>query len=97
MELHAFAERVLLAPALDDKLRGVDLGSLTDADPGPAVRVDRPARPANLQFAGRREAPPMPRPEAFADPARRAIAHHIMANHELQALEVMAFTLLAFP
>ena len=27
----------------------------------------------------------------------RAIAHHILANHELQALEVMAATLLAFP
>ncbi|MGH7201557.1 MAG: DUF455 family protein, partial [Planctomycetaceae bacterium] len=28
---------------------------------------------------------------------QRAIAHHIMANHELQAVEVMAFVLLAFP
>jgi uncharacterized ferritin-like protein (DUF455 family) len=97
MELRAFAERVLLCPGLDDKLRAVPLGSLTDAEPGAAVRVDLPARPANLQFAGRREAPPMPRPESFVDPARRAIAHHIMANHEQQAHEVMAFTLLAFP
>jgi hypothetical protein len=32
----------------------------------------------------------MPHPETFADPKRRAVAHHIMANHELQALEVMA-------
>lgn len=39
----------------------------------------------------------MPKPGAFADPAKRAIAHHIMANHELQALEVMAMVLLAFP
>jgi uncharacterized ferritin-like protein (DUF455 family) len=39
----------------------------------------------------------MPRPQALADPARRAVAHHIMANHELQALEVMAFILRAFP
>lgn len=39
----------------------------------------------------------MPPPKAFRDPAKRALAHHIMANHELQALEVMAFTLCAFP
>jgi uncharacterized ferritin-like protein (DUF455 family) len=39
----------------------------------------------------------MPKPGAFSDPAKRAVAHHIMANHELQACEVMAFVLLAFP
>jgi uncharacterized ferritin-like protein (DUF455 family) len=39
----------------------------------------------------------MPRGPALADPHRRAVAHHIMANHELQAVEVMAWTLLAFP
>ena len=39
----------------------------------------------------------MPRPGAFRDPHKRGVAHHIMANHELQALEVMAWTLIAFP
>jgi uncharacterized ferritin-like protein (DUF455 family) len=39
----------------------------------------------------------MPHPDTFVDPRRRAVAHHIMANHELQALEVMAWVLLAFP
>lgn len=39
----------------------------------------------------------MPHPSTFSDPRRRAIAHHILANHELQALEVMAWVLLAFP
>ena len=39
----------------------------------------------------------MPKAAALRDPSRRAIAHHIMANHELQALEVMAMVLLAFP
>ena len=33
----------------------------------------------------------MPKPGAFKDPNKRALAHHIMANHELQALEVMAW------
>jgi uncharacterized ferritin-like protein (DUF455 family) len=37
------------------------------------------------------------RGEALRDPLKRGIAHHILANHELQALEVMAWTLCAFP
>lgn len=39
----------------------------------------------------------MPKGQAFREESRRGIAHHIMANHELQALEVMAMVLLAFP
>ena len=39
----------------------------------------------------------MPHPLALEDEGKRAIAHHIMANHELQALEVMAWVALAFP
>lgn len=39
----------------------------------------------------------MPHPLALADEGKRAVAHHIMANHELQALEVMAWVLRAFP
>ena len=39
----------------------------------------------------------MPHPMSFDQPQRRGVAHHIMANHELQALEVMAFVMLAFP
>lgn len=96
MEIRAFAERVLLSESLEEKLRRAD-SAFTDEDPGEALRPDVPGRPANLKFAPRRHAPPMPKPGAFADPAKRAVAHHIMANHELQACEVMAFILLAFP
>uniref|UniRef100_A0A7C2PI20 DUF455 family protein n=1 Tax=Schlesneria paludicola TaxID=360056 RepID=A0A7C2PI20_9PLAN len=94
--LRTFAETVLLSPAIDAKLRRVD-GLFADDEPGPPLRVERPARPDDLQFAPRRTAPAMPHPNTFSDPARRAVAHHILANHELQALEVMAATLLAFP
>jgi uncharacterized ferritin-like protein (DUF455 family) len=96
MELRTFAETVLLSPSLDDKLRRVT-EPFTDAAPGPALRVEEPARPENLQFAPRRTAPAMPHHETFSDPKRRGVAHHILSNHELQALEVMAWTLLAFP
>lgn len=96
MNVRDFAERVLLSSSLDDKLQRVKT-PFVDERPGEALRAEVPARPANLQFAGRREAPDMPHPDTFADPKRRAVVHHIMANHELQALEVMAWTLLAFP
>jgi uncharacterized ferritin-like protein (DUF455 family) len=96
MQLRDFAERVLLSDSLEMKLARVK-DAFTDDAPGEAFRVEVPARHANLQFAPRRTAPAMPHPETFTDPQRRAIAHHILANHELQALEVMAWTLLAFP
>lgn len=96
MEIREFAERVLLRESLDEKLARAG-EALTDEHPGPAFRPEFPARPENLRFAARRTAPPMPHPHTFSDPAKRAIAHHIMANHELQALEVMAFVLCAFP
>jgi uncharacterized ferritin-like protein (DUF455 family) len=95
MELREFAIRILHSPAIDEKL--APAGSLTDAAPGQPERPAVPARSPELQFCGRRQSPPMPKPAALRDPHRRAIAHHIMANHELQALEVMAFVLLAFP
>jgi uncharacterized ferritin-like protein (DUF455 family) len=96
MELSAFADQVLLSSNLEEKLR-TPRGSFTDESPGPAVRVAEPARSATLRFCGRKQAPQMPRLTLFRDPVKRAVAHHIMANHELQALEVMAFVMRAFP
>ena len=96
MEIRQFAERVLLSESLEEKLRPVE-EPFTDEHPGKPLRVEEPARPANLKFAPRRTAPAMPHPVSFKEQRMRAIAHHIMANHELQALEVMAYMLLAFP
>ncbi len=96
MELRTFAERVLNSDALNDKITRIT-DSLTDDHPGVAVRVTEPVRPANLQFAARKTAPAIPKEDSLKDPRKRAIAHHVMANHELQALEVMAMVLLAFP
>jgi len=95
MEIREFADRILTSPAIDEKLSPAP--PLTDECPGPAHRYALPVRPPELAFCGRRQSPPMPHPDSLADPRRRGIAHHIMANHELQALEVMAFVLRAFP
>lgn len=96
MELREFAHQVLFSSSLEQKLVR-PATSLTDRNPGAVVSVQQPTRPDNLLFAERRTAPPMPKGQAFADPKKRAVAHHIMANHELQAVEVMAMVLLAFP
>ena len=96
MEIREFAQQVLLSDELDKELISPEK-NLTDHTPGPELRVSEPTRPANLQFAAPRTAPAMPKFVSFHQSERRAIAHHIMANHELQALEVMAWTLLAFP
>ena len=96
MELREFATIVLLSDSLPKKLERPP-SAFTDNRPGEAWRIEQPTRPNDLQFAPRRTAPAMPKGQAFSDPKKRGIAHHIMANHELQALEVMAMILLAFP
>jgi uncharacterized ferritin-like protein (DUF455 family) len=96
MEIREFATQVLLSQNLDQKLLWPD-SPLTDEVPGTPHRHSQPGRPESLQFAPRRSAPAMPSPGAFTQTRARAVAHHIMANHELQALEVMAWMLLAFP
>src|SRR5262245_38298375 len=96
MELRDFARQILHSADIELKLAPI-AAPVSDLAAGPAERVAVPARPLELRFCARRESPPMPHPNSLADPRRRAIAHHIMANHELQALEVMALVLLAFP
>jgi uncharacterized ferritin-like protein (DUF455 family) len=96
MEVRAFAEQVLFSESIDAKLRPA-LGEFTDDSPGDVVDVREPARSDDLKFAPRRTAASMPKPGAFKDEARRGTAHHILANHELQALEVMARVALLFP
>lgn len=61
----------------------------------PARRVDRPGRPPELVAVSRPAK--TPRPGALRDPARRAQLVHTFFHHELQAAELMAWALLAFP
>jgi uncharacterized ferritin-like protein (DUF455 family) len=97
MELREFAERVLFAPTLEEKLRNP--GELTDDQPGPAlVTPAAPGRPENLRFkpagAGKAEFPGLHRLE---DERERGRLLHFFANHELLATELMALVLLKFP
>jgi uncharacterized ferritin-like protein (DUF455 family) len=97
MELRAFAEQVLFATSLEEKLRTPDV--LTDEQPGRAlITPAAPGRPANLVFkphaAGKSEFPDRHRLE---DKNERGKLLHFFGNHELLATELMALVLLKFP
>jgi uncharacterized ferritin-like protein (DUF455 family) len=96
MQIREFAQQIVLAETIVEKLQPWS-GPVEDDQPGEAFQVKEPGRPENLKFAIRRTAATMPKMGALSDPHKRAVAHHIMANHELQALEVMAHVLCMFP
>jgi uncharacterized ferritin-like protein (DUF455 family) len=97
MELREFAERVLFATTLEEKLlRPVDI---TDEHPGPAfVTPAAPGRPAELQFKASGEArDSFPGTKNLEQESERGRLLHFFANHELLATELMALVLLKFP
>ena len=97
MELREFAERVLFATTLEEKLlRPMDI---TDENPGPAfVTPAAPGRPAELQFKVTGEArDSFPGTKNLEQESERGRLLHFFANHELLATELMALVLLKFP
>ena len=92
MEIRDFARTVLLTEDLDLKLAPA-AGELTDGDPGSAFRAPQPGRPPHLRF----QPVEVPAVEGMRDPAQRRRILHALANHELQAAELFAWALLAFP
>jgi uncharacterized ferritin-like protein (DUF455 family) len=96
MELREFATRVLSTPTLEAKLAPPPPG-LTDDAPGEPLFWDRPARPPDLVVRTKRTRVPAPKLGTLRDPRKRGRTLHFFANHELQAIELMAFALLAYP
>jgi uncharacterized ferritin-like protein (DUF455 family) len=97
MELRDFAEQVLFATTLADKLTCPDV--LTDERPGPALAAPaEPGRPAELRFkpAGGTKAE-FPGLHRLDNATERGRLLHFFANHELLATELMALVLLRFP
>jgi uncharacterized ferritin-like protein (DUF455 family) len=97
MELREFAEQVLFATTLEEKLRAPD--SITDERPGLALATPvAPARPKNLIFkphaTGKSEFPGLHQLEKKSE---RGKLLHFFGNHELLATELMALVLLKFP
>lgn len=95
MELREFALGVLEAPTLAGKLAPPPR-ELSDDQPGSELRVAAPTRPPELEVERERrvKTPPV---TGMADVSQRRRILHAMANHELQAAELFAWALLAFP
>lgn len=97
MELREFAEQILFATTLEEKLAAPDI--LVDERPGPAIDMPpMPGRPPGLAFkpsgSSRSKFPSLNRLEQEAERGRLL---HFFANHELLATELMALALLRFP
>ncbi len=95
MEVRTFARQIVCSADLAVKLRSAPT-DLTDQAPGPAERIERPARSPELAIRPVGEVK-VPKLAGMADPHQRARILHGLANHELQAAELFAWALLAFP
>jgi uncharacterized ferritin-like protein (DUF455 family) len=97
MELREFAEQILFATTLGEKLRCPD--KITDERPGSAFAAPAaPGRPKALQFKVTGEArDSFPGTKNLEQSRERGRLLHFFANHELLATELMALVLLRFP
>lgn len=99
MEYREFAERVLHADTLEGKLflPPDGIASLTDNEPGKAVQWKEPARPPGLEVSHKRNRKRIPHPDSLGNPEMAIRCLHTFANHELMAVELMAWAILAYP
>lgn len=95
MELREWAMAILSSGRLEDKLLSPD--TLTDHQPGAAILWQEPAREPGLHFQRHNRGEKLPPLLELSDKEKRAICLHRFAGHELLAVEIMAFSLLAFP
>lgn len=95
MEIRQWAERILSANTLEEKLISPD--TLTDLSPGPAVFWDTPSRPSHMHFQRHTKEQKLPKTHEHDKLENRIICLHRFAGHELLAVEIMAYALLAFP
>lgn len=95
MELREWAIRILSADTLEDKLYSPEI--LTDDAPGEPLVWQEPTRPVNMAFRRHTHEEKLPPLHELGSQDKRAICLHRFAGHELLAVEIMAYTLLAFP
>jgi uncharacterized ferritin-like protein (DUF455 family) len=95
VELSEYARTIVESEDIDEKLSPPP-GVLTDESPGESLRILSPGRPAELRVVSARDAP-VPPIEGFQDEVQRIRILHACANHELQAVELFAWAILAFP
>ena len=95
MEIREWALKILSSGSLEDKLYLPD--SLTDFNPGKPLIIKEPARDYEFRlqkFCKKEKLPPL---HELKHRDQKITCLHRFAGHELLAVEIMAYTLLAFP
>jgi uncharacterized ferritin-like protein (DUF455 family) len=95
MEIREWATRILSADTLAEKL--LEPGILTDNAPGSSVFWSIPSRPEELKFHKHSRKCKLPKLWELHKIENRAACLHRFAGHELLAVEIMAYALLAYP
>ncbi len=95
MELREWAIHILSADRMEDKL--FEPKELTDQEPGGALFWKMPTRPPGMEFKRHTSREKLPSFQEHNDSDKRAVCLHRFAGHELLAVEIMAYALLAFP
>lgn len=95
MELRDWAIRILSADTLEGKLHVPEI--MTDHAPGEPLIWQLPTRPSRMEFRRHSREEKLPPLHELHIQDNRAICLHRFAGHELLAVEIMAFALLAFP
>lgn len=95
MEVREFAHRIVVTRSVETKLLPARQ-ALTDKEPGRPLRLEEPCRESRLRIVsmGRAKVPALP---GMRDLKQKPRILHAFANHELQAAELFAWALLAFP
>lgn len=100
MHVHDYARSLVEATTLPDKLRPpptpTERASRARALTPKPLRLLAPGRPDNLRIRPARQVK-VPKKAAMAHREQRGRILHALANHELQAVELFAWALLAFP
>lgn len=95
MEIRKWAIRILSADTLEEKL--LSPGKLSDHCPGKPLLWKEPVRPPGMHLHKRRKKEKLPSFQEHHQTDKRAVCLHRFAGHELLAVEIMAYCLLAFP
>lgn len=95
MELREWAIHILSGSSIEDKL--FDPGIWSDHFPGSPLKWEEPNRPPGMQFNRRSKEEKLPPFQEHGCADKRAICLHRFGGHELLAVEIMAYALLAFP
>ena len=92
-----FAERILFATSMEDKLHAPQAPLVDEDRGGGIVAPVVPARPAHLRISQNGERGVRPREHQLSEDRQRGLLLHFFCNHELLATELMALALLKFP